>query len=89
MKKLILAMVFVFTTGTMINANSSNEEIVKPNIKEKVEMVEDFGCASNCVRKSRNLVQAMADFINVDPNFYVSNGTYMELYTNCYNRECN
>ncbi|WP_405610620.1 hypothetical protein [Polaribacter sp. Asnod1-A03] len=32
MKKLILAMVFVFATGTMINAKSPNEEIITESI---------------------------------------------------------
>jgi hypothetical protein len=52
MKKLILAMVFVFATGTMMNANTSNEIITTPAIKT-VEIVEDFGCAGDCVRTSK------------------------------------
>jgi hypothetical protein len=44
MKKLILS--FVFATGTMMNANTSNEILIIPTIKT-VEIIEDFGCASD------------------------------------------
>ena len=52
------------------------------------ENYDDFGCASNCNRKTRNLVIAMADFANVDPNTFVQNGFYVSAYAQCYNNEC-
>lgn len=50
---------------------------------------EEFGCASNCNRKTRNLVSAMADFANVNPNVFVESGFYVQMYTQCYENECN
>tara|TARA_R110001592_G_scaffold341058_1_gene629744 strand:- start:4594 stop:4839 length:246 start_codon:yes stop_codon:yes gene_type:complete len=39
MKKLILVMVFIFTTGTLItNANTCNEKTVDPVIKTTINM---------------------------------------------------
>ena len=42
MKKIILGLVFVFATGTMINANSFS------TTKKAIE-VEEVGCARDCV----------------------------------------
>ena len=42
-------MVFVFATGTMMNANTSVED---KNIKN-IEVVEDFGCRSDCNSDAR------------------------------------
>ena len=40
MKKLILGMVFVFATGTMMNANTSNKEITT-QITRTIEKADD------------------------------------------------
>jgi hypothetical protein len=39
MRKLILSLVFVLATGTVMNANSTNEEVL-PSSKEAIEIVE-------------------------------------------------
>jgi hypothetical protein len=61
MKKLILAMVFVFATGTMMNANTSNEH---------------FGCAGECVSDSKHAAIAMTedggDLVDTYMAFYTS-----------------
>ena len=49
MKKLILGMVFVFATGTMMNANSSIDGIVNTEIED----IQVLGCASECVSDAR------------------------------------
>ena len=76
MKKIILAMVFVFATGTMMNANTSIEI---------VNTVEEIGVASDCVKWARDLVFDAAaengDHPNDDPVYMQA---YMALYTNCY-----
>ena len=46
MKKVLLSLVFVFATGTMMNANNSNEY---------------FGCAGECVGDSRAAALAFAE----------------------------
>jgi hypothetical protein len=79
MRKKIIAI----TTMACIIVISMKDSSITDDVK-----VEDDGCASDCVRKSRNLVLAMADYAGVDPNYYVDNGFYMDLYTNCYNKEC-
>jgi hypothetical protein len=81
MKKLLtLCVVFVFAAGTIISASSESTS----NTTE----VEEVGCASDCVRKSKAVVQAVADYNGVDPNVYVDNGDYMDLYLNCYYGNC-
>ena len=88
MKKLILAIVFVFATGTMMNANSSNYETIKPLIIS-IEVEEDFGCASDCVRWARAEVFEAAGDNGDHPNDHpVYMEAYMFLYTGCYNN-CN
>ncbi|UAM97893.1 hypothetical protein K8354_16635 [Polaribacter litorisediminis] len=52
MKKVILSLVFVLATGTMMNANTSNEEIATPTT-ETIEVVEDFGCRGECNADAR------------------------------------
>ena len=85
MKKLILAMVFVFATGIMMNANTSNEEITTPTIKEEViEIVEDFGCASDCVRSSKAIVFEEA----AEEGRGASMDDYMLEYGYCYYSNC-
>jgi hypothetical protein len=53
MKKLILSLVFLLATGvSFINATSTNDEIL-PTTKEAIEVVEDLGCASDCVSAAK------------------------------------
>lgn len=77
-------MVFVFATGTMMNANSTNEEVL-PTSKEAIEIVEDFGCAGCCVRTSkRQALEFTEDWS--DDEALVDN--YMILYTICLQENC-
>jgi hypothetical protein len=85
MKKVILSLVFVLATGiTFMNVNSSNtEEIIIPTAKN-IEVVEEFGRASDCVRWAKGLVFEFADSNNENPNdyqFYMD--VYMRYYTGC------
>ena len=81
MKKVILSLVFVFATGTMMNANSTNEIIITPTT-ETVEIIKDFGCASACVGDSKAAALAFAQ----DDESLVE--TYMGFYTSCYDARC-
>jgi len=87
MKKLILAMVFVFASGTMMNANSSNEEIIAPII-ETINIVEDFGCASDCNSAAREGALLLSE----DHSNRGAGGELMEnysmLYQSCYDANC-
>ena len=79
MKKLILAMFFVFATGTMMNANSSNE--INESIKG--EFIE-VGPAGDCVKWAKGIVYEIAGNNNQHPNdeeFYLR--IYMRYYTGC------
>jgi hypothetical protein len=80
MKKLILAVAFVFATGTMMNANSSNDEVLSIN-SETIEIVEEFGCASACAGWAKSLTLAIAQDIGEDPN---SDDMYMAIYKRYY-----
>lgn len=84
MKKVILSLVFVLATGmSFINAASTNDEIL-PTTKEAIEVVEEFGCASDCVQWSKSNVLQIADNNNESPNdyqFYMD--IYMRYYTGC------
>ena len=84
MRKLILSLVFVLATGTVMNANSTNEELL-PTSKEAIEIVEDFGCAGGCVRTSkRQALEFTEDWS--DDEALVDN--YMILYTICIEENC-
>lgn len=85
MKKVILGMVFVFATGTMMNATSSNEEIKTSKI-EVIEVVEDFGCASDCVRSARATILEASETLGEDPNDHMDD--YMLEYGYCYYNNC-
>ena len=52
MKKIVLALVFVFVTGgALVNAKSFSS-----TVKSSVEVEEDFGCARDCVDYARGIV---------------------------------
>ncbi|WP_341220215.1 hypothetical protein [Polaribacter atrinae] len=80
MKKIIFAMVFVFATGTMMNANVSTETPITTTAKA-IEIVEDFGCASDCVRWARGNTFEIAEDIGDHPN---DDDMYMEIYMRYY-----
>ncbi|APZ45811.1 hypothetical protein BW723_05650 [Polaribacter reichenbachii] len=83
MKKLILSLVFVLVTGTsFMNAISTNDEIL-PTTKEAIEVVEEFGCASDCTRSTRAEFLEAAEVLGVDPNEHIDQ--YIANYTACYN----
>jgi hypothetical protein len=53
MKKIILSLVFVLATGvTFINASSSNDESSSSK-NGAIEVIEDLGCASDCVSAAK------------------------------------
>ena len=62
MKKIILAIIFVFATGIMLNAKSSNDKLLTLNT-ESTEIIEEFGCASDCVRWARDITFVIAEDI--------------------------
>lgn len=85
MKKVILSLVFVLATGvSFMNATVSNDEVL-PITKEAIEVAEEFGCASNCVRTSkRQALEFTSDWS--DDEKLVDN--YMVLYTICIEENC-
>jgi hypothetical protein len=72
MKKLILALVFVFATGTMVNANSSS------TLNDSVVEVEEVGCARDCVDLG----------ITVSYLLDLTVREYLVVYEACYNQNC-
>lgn len=55
MKKVILSLVFVLATGvSFINAKSADNEFI-PAAEKAMEIVEEFGCARDCVDSSFEL----------------------------------
>lgn len=64
MKKLILSLVFVLVTGNaLLNATSSNEEYIKTNT-ETIEVLQDFGCARDCVDRALSVVEPGMDHVD-------------------------
>jgi hypothetical protein len=81
MKKLLLVMVFLCTTGTMMNANSSSEKLLN-----NLEIIE----IQSCAQYARDIIlQAAADY-NLDisrggSHFEVMMEAYHAIYADCYN----
>ena len=80
-------MVFVLATGTIMNASSTNEEVILTS-SETIEIVEDFGCASDCNSAAREGARAMSS----DQEDTSSSGElmekYKEFYGSCYDANC-
>ncbi len=87
MKRLILSLVFLLAVGVSFINASSNDEVL-PNSKEAIEVVEEFGCASDCVQASREGALAFAE----DHEDRSPEGELMQLYGNfytaCYSANC-
>ena len=49
-------------------------------------MVEEFGCATDCVKESKKKIQDASDVLGEDPNDHLDD--YMTEYANCYNTNC-
>ncbi len=84
MKKVILSLVFVLATGTsFINASSSNVEYIDSKSETK-EILEEFGCARDCVDAAMEKVflEATADL--QEPTI----SDYLEEYEFCYITNC-
>lgn len=76
-------MVFVFATGTMMNANSSNEETKKTATKS-MEVEEYFGCARDCVDSA--MEETFEDAVDNGTLPLVSD--YMDNYRACFASNC-
>lgn len=92
MKKLFftLALVFIANFG-FANVNPKNNLNEKnDNKKEIVKIIEEvFGCASDCVRDSRNMVLQAAEDNGDNANEHqIYMEVYMMLYQSCYNHNC-
>jgi len=88
MKKLILSLVFLLAVGVSFINASSNDEVL-PNSKEAIEVVEEFGCASDCVSWAKERVFEIAYDANQHPNdepLYME--IYMRDYSLCYKVKC-
>jgi hypothetical protein len=86
MKKVILSLVFVLATGTsFMNAISSSNEYIESK-SGTIEILEEFGCASDCVKESRKKIQDASDVLGEDPNDHIDD--YMDEYINCYSTNC-
>jgi hypothetical protein len=84
MRKLILSLVFLLSVGgTLMNAKASNDEILSTS-KEAIAVVEDFGCARDCVNSaiegSKNNAYAMMRVSRIN--------AYHTLYEKCYYSNC-
>jgi hypothetical protein len=85
MKKVILSLVFVLATGmSFVNATATNDEIL-PTTKEAIEVVEEFGCARDCVDSTLAL---FGDSPNNHPQQDILMALYLEQYEKCYNYYC-
>jgi len=88
MKKVILSLVFVLAAGVMfINATSSNDGVI-PNTEEANKIIEDFGCASDCVQTARE--GALWEVSDHDDRSFEGELTqaYMRYYNTCYELNC-
>lgn len=47
---------------------------------------EDYGCASDCVRAARAVIQFASDVLGEDPNDHIDD--YLNLYHSCYAQNC-
>lgn len=84
MKKLILGMVFVFATGTMMNANSSIDGIVNTEIED----IQVLGCASECVSDAREGALEFSED-HTDRGAGGDLMTYYNMfYQSCYDANC-
>lgn len=83
MKKLILSLVFVLVTGTsFLNASSNNDEI-SLRTKDVVEVIENFGCRSECNSDARAGALAFAEDHedrSVDGELF---GLWRDFYGSC------
>ena len=85
MRKVILSLVFVFATGvSFINANSSNDEFL-PVTNEVIVVVEDFGCARDCVDRTLEL---FGDSPGDLPQQEIVMALYLEQYGKCLKFYC-
>lgn len=80
MKKHILSLVFVLATGvTFLNANQSDET---------KEIVEEFGCASDCVQAAKEGALLFSEDHEDRGEGSELMENYMMFYTSCYNANC-
>ena len=87
MKKIVLIVAFVFATGSIINATSSNKEYIKIT-SEYIEISELPSCAGDCVQDAKYWALEMSE----DHDDRGAGGELMEnynmLYRACYDANC-
>lgn len=90
MKKVLLSLAFVLAIGSSAVNASSSDEIISTTSTENTEIVEDFGCASDCVSFAKSETFKVANAFNEHPNddlgYYL--GFYNDLYADCYYGKC-
>ncbi|PQJ76695.1 hypothetical protein [Polaribacter glomeratus] len=83
MKKVILSLVFVLATGmSFMNATATNDEIL-PTTKVAIEVVEEFGCYSECNSDARAGALAFSEDVedrSVNGELY---GLWRDFYGAC------
>ena len=64
----------------------STTSISAVSITANETTVEDYGCASDCVRAARAVIQFASDVLGEDPNDHIDD--YLNLYHSCYAQNC-
>lgn len=79
MKKIILGLALLFTTSILINANSN------PRSETTKRIVEEFGCARDCVDYALETVAPIRD---VGYTLERDIGMYMIVHESCIDSKC-
>lgn len=88
MKKVFLSLAFVLAISSSAVNASSSDEIVSTRSTENIEIVEDFGCASDCVSTAKEGALAFAeDQTDRSPTGELM-GYYKMFYASCYAANC-
>jgi hypothetical protein len=88
MKKVFLSLAFVLAIGSSAVNASSSDEIIPTTSTENIQIVEEFGCASDCVQTAKQ----GALLLSSDTEDTSTEGELMEhyrsLYYFCYQHNC-
>jgi hypothetical protein len=89
MKKVLLRLAFVLATSSSAVNASSSDEIVSTTSAENIEIVEEFGCASDCVTHAVGFVTWAADGDDLNGELHdLYMWMYHRTYENCYYANC-